>query len=216
MAKLNVMKKLEEDPPNNKQFIENWYKNRVIPDQDFQSLYEKDKPSLLEKIKNLPNTKIVENIGELGNSGGGKYVNGQYMPKNNLILMKKDAPSWVETHELNHAASDVDSYMRTFHKDIINNEVIPKKDATGIYKNKYEYFTNPDEMHSRIMVLRQAAGIKPDQFVTPEYLDNFMKNYKGNNSNINDLLKLSKGKEGLLNLLNYMAVNKSKNNLTQA
>ena len=130
--------------------------------------------------------------------------------------MKKGAPSWTETHELNHAANDMDTYMRTIHKDIVNNEIMPKKDAKGIYKEKYEYFTNPDEVHSRVMVLRQAANIKPDQVVTPEYLDNFIKNYKGDNSNINDLLNLSKGKEGLLNMLNYKAVNKSKNNSTQA
>jgi len=213
---LNIMKK--GDPvQDNKEFLTNWYKNRVIPDQQIQSLYEKDKPSFLDKMKNLPTTQIVSNINTLGNSGSedNKNVTAQYNPSNNLILMKKGAPSWTETHELNHAINDIDSYTRTIHKDIINNEMIPKKLAEGVYKDKYDYFTNPDEVHSRIMVLRQAAGIKPDQFVTPEYLDNFMKNYKGDNSNINDLLNLSKGKEGLLNMLNYMAANKSNNNTSQ-
>ena len=216
MAKLQIMKKDPEIPVNNREFLTNWYNNRVIPDEYIQVGYEKDKPDFLKKINNLPATKTVENITELGNGGGGKYVTGQYIPKNNLILMKKDAPSWVETHEANHAINDFDSYTRTIHKDIVNNEMVPRKDAKGVYKNKYEYFTNPDEVHSRIMVLRQAAGIKPDQVVTEEYLDNFMKNYKGDNSNINDLLNLSKGKEGLLNMLNFMAANKSNKNLNQA
>jgi len=216
MAKLKAMKKDADIPINNRDFLTNWYKNRVIPDDYIQAGYEKDKPSILEKMKTLPSTQMVENIDTIGNSGADKYVTGQYQPKSNLILMKKGAPSWTETHELNHAINDVDSYMRTVHKDIIDNEIIPKEEAKGIYKNKYEYFTNPDEVHSRVMVLRQAAGIKPNQTVTPEYLDNFIKNYKGDNSNINDLLNLSKGKEGLLNMLNFMAVNKPNNNLIQA
>ena len=217
MAKLQIMKKGDNPPVNNREFLTNWYQNRVIPDNEIQKLYAEDKPSLLEKMKNFPSTEIVKNIYTKGNSGANsKDVTGQYMPSTNLILMKKNAPSWTETHELNHAINDVDSYMRTVHKDIINNEIIPKDEAKGVYKNKYEYFTNPDEVHSRIMVLRQAAGIKPNQTVTPEYLDNFIKNYKGDNSNINDLLNLSKGKEGLLNMLNFMAVNKPNNNLIQA
>ena len=217
MAKLQIMKKDLDIPVNNRDFLTNWYKNRVIPDDYIQAGYEKDKPSILEKIKNLPSTQIVKNIDTIGNSGDKtKNVTGQYNPRTNLILMKKNAPSWTETHELNHAINDTDSYMRTIHKDIVKNEIMPKKDAKGVYKEKYEYFTNPDEVHSRVMVLRQAAGIKPNQKITPEFLDNFIKNYKGDNSNINDLLNLSKGKEGLLNMLNYMAVNKSKNNLTQA
>jgi hypothetical protein len=211
MAKLQAMKNDPEIPVNNRDFLVNWYKNRVIPDKNIQAAFDKDKPLLMDKINNYPATKIVDSFSS-GNSGKSNYVNGQYDPINKLILMKKDAPSWVETHEGNHAINDIDSYTRTVHNDIINNEIIPKKQAQGVYKDKYEYFTNPDEVHSRIMVLRQAAGIKPDQVVTPEYLDDFMKNYKWDNSNINDLLNLSKGKEGLLNMLNYMAANKLKNN----
>ena len=212
------MKKDIEVPINNREFLTNWYKNRVIPDNNIQAAFEKDKPLLMGKLNNLPFTQVVNSIDSIGNSGNkqDKYVTGQYNPGQNLILMKKNAPSWVETHELNHAINDIDSYTWKAHKDIVDNEIIPKENANGIYKDKYEYFTDPNEVHSRIMVLRQAAGIKPDQVVTPEYLDNFIKNYKGENSNINDLLNLSKGKEGLLNMLNYMAANESKNNLNQA
>lgn len=216
MSKLKVMRKIENTPIDNRGFLSNWYKNRVIPDKNIQAEYEMDRPLLMGKINTLPSTQIVDKIDEIGNSGrGSRFVTGQYRPNENKIFLKKDSPSWVETHELNHAINDVDSYTRTTHKNIVNNEIIPKKEAKGDYKNKYEYFTNPDEVHSRIMVLRQAAGIKPDQFVTPEYLDNFIKNYKGDNSNINDLLNLSKGKEGLLNMLNYMAANKKRNNSNQ-
>jgi hypothetical protein len=215
-AKLQIMKKGDNPPVSNKEFLTNWYKNRVIPDNDIQAAFEKDKPLLMDRLNNLPSTKIVDVFERAGNSGiDNKNVNAQYDPRQRLILMKKNTPSWVETHELNHAINDINSYTWNAHKDIVNNEIVPRKDAKGVYRDKYEYFTNPDEVHSRIMVLRQAAGIKPDQVVTEEYLDNFMKNYKGDNSNINDLLNLSKGKEGLLNMLNYMAVNKSNKNLTQ-
>jgi len=218
LSSMKLVKDGSKNALSTQDFLTNWYQNRVIPDSDFQEAYERDKPFFLERMKNLPTVKTVEDINEIGNSGNvnRKLVTGQYVPKENLILMRKDANPWTLTHEMNHAINDIDrSYTYNVHKDIIENEIKPKEELSGPYKDKYEYFTNPDEVHSRIMVLRQAAGIKPNQVVTPEYLDNFIKNYKGENSNINDLLKLSKDKEGLLNMLNYMAANKQNLNSNQ-
>ena len=79
--------------------------------------------------------------------------------------------------------------MNSVHTDIARQNVAPKELIKGqVYKDRYDYFSDPTEVHSRIQVLRKKAGIKPDQVVTPEFLDNFLKTYKGDEENINDLL----------------------------
>jgi hypothetical protein len=66
------------------------------------------------------------------------------------------------------------------------------------------------------MVLRKAAGFKPNQVVDEKTLDNFMKTYKRDNTNINNVIDLAKDKKAILTMLNYMANtdNKSKYNTT--
>jgi hypothetical protein len=196
---------------SSKEFLKNWYQKRNIQDSYIQEAFNLDRPSILKNLQNAPQYKMVPSIGK--EDGSGK-VTGRYDPKLNKILITPDAPAHVKTHELTHFAnikSGAGDYMRTIHKDIVKNEVLPKSELQGVYKNKYEYFSNPDEVHSRIMVLREKAGFKPDEFVTPERLKAFFNTYKGDNDNINDLLNISKGEEGILNMLNYMAKNKTKN-----
>lgn len=195
---------------SSKEFLKNWYQKRNIQDSYIQEAFNLDKPSILKNLQNTPEYQVVPSIGK--EEYGGK-VTGRYNPKQNKIFLTKDAPEHVKTHELTHFLNmkeGAGDYMRTIHKDIVNNEVLPKSQLSGVYKSKYEYFSNPDEVHSRIMVLREKAGFKPNEFITPEKLEGFLKTYKGDNDNINDILNISKGKEGILNMLNYMAKNKTK------
>jgi hypothetical protein len=197
-------------PNENQEFLKNWYTNRKITDPYIQEGFNLDKPEYLKKISSFPTPKIVPII------DNDPRITGRYDREQNQIFLTPNAEPHVELHEQNHRINSdgAGEYMRTIHKDIANNEIKPKSDLSGVYKEKYEYFSNPDELHSRIMVLRQKAGLQPDEFVTKERIQSFLKNYKGDIDNINDILELAKDENALLNMLNYMAMgrkNKSKN-----
>jgi len=187
-----------------KAFLSNWYTNRNIPDPYIQGAYELDRPMYMRNLQNFPDYTVVPSI------DNDPRITGRYDSNNGKVFLTPNAPSHVKTHELNHfmnMGNDAGGYMRTIHGDIVRNELKPKSELSGVYSDKYDYFANPDEVHSRIMVLREKAKLKPNEVVTPEKLDKFMKKYKGDVDNINDLLNLSKDKNALLNMLNYMAAN---------
>jgi len=188
-----------------KKFLTDWYSNRKITDQYIQGAFDLDRPAYMKNLQNMPDYTMVDSIDNNPN------ITGRYDADTNKLLIAKGAPEHIKTHELNHYLNRQGGgdYMRTIHGEIVKNEVLPQSQVQGVYKDKYDYFSNPDEMHSRIMVLREKAGIKPNETVTPEKLKGFMKTYKGDVDNINDLLNMSKGEEGLLNMLNFMAKGKA-------
>jgi hypothetical protein len=191
------------------EWLTNWYKNRKIPNEQLQSIYEADKPYYLDRLQNIPEVTNVELIDNDPN------VTGQYQNNTNKLLMTPNAGDDVYLHELNHYANNFSSTMRSIHDNITEANVAPKEGVKGIYNEKYNYFSDPVEVHSRIQVLRKEAGFKPDEKVTPEILNKFIKNYKGDNSNINDLFNIADPSH-LLEMLNYMAANKSNKNLSTA
>jgi len=73
-----------------------------------------------------------------------------------------------------------------------------------------------DKIHNKIMILRQNAGFKPKQFIDKKTINNFFDQYKNDNGEINDLLKVTRGREAIRYLLNRMVSNdnKSKYNTT--
>ena len=64
-----------------------------------------------------------------------------------------------------------------------------------------------DEIHNKIMILRQKAGFKPKQFIDEKTINNFFDQYKNDNGEINDLLKVTRGREAIRYLLNRMVSN---------
>jgi len=188
------------------EFLNNWYKNRQIQDSYIQEAFELDKPEYLKKIEKYPEVKVVDKIDNNPN------ITGQYNKEKNEIYLTKDAEDSTLTHEQNHYINDFESYMKTIHDNIVKNEIKPIEDIThnGVKKN-YDYLSNSNEIHSRIMILREKAGFKPNEFINEEKLDNYLKTYKGDVSNIEDLLYLMKDKKSLLNMLNYMAYNSNNN-----
>ena len=180
------------------EWIKNWYENRKIPQERIQQLYEEDKPYYNERLKSIPPITKVKSINNNPN------ITGQYQEDTKKLLMTPNAQPSVYTHEVNHYLNQFPSAMRTVHNNIVEKNVAPKEKVKGIYNKMYNYFTNPDEIHSRIQVLRKEAKIKPDQKVTPEFLQKYLKTYKGENENINDLLNIADPPH-LLEMLNYMA-----------
>jgi len=187
---------IEED----KKWLQNWYTNRVIPNIDIQNLYLEDKDIYKDRMTTPPPIENVENI------DNNPYITGRYDSKENKIFLTPKSEKNTHLHELTHYSDSFPSAMRTVHQNVVNQNIAPKEGVSGVYKDKYEYFTDPDEVHARIQVLRKEAGIKPNQEVTPDFLNNFLKSYNGEDENINDLLNIADPPH-LLEMLNYMADN---------
>ena len=187
------------------EWLTNWYKNRKIPSEQLQSIYEQDKPTYLHRLKNIPEVTYLDVI------DNDPRFTGTYDSSTNELLMTPNAKDYVYPHELNHYANAFPSMMRGVNANVAKANLLPKEDVKGVYNEHYDYFSDPDEVHSRIQVLRKEAGFKPDEKVTPGSLGSFMNNYKGDNQQINDLLNISDFSK-LLEMLNYMAANKSNKN----
>jgi hypothetical protein len=183
-------------------FLDDWYDRRKITDPHIQEGLDKDAPYIEENLPKPPKVEIQKEI------DGDPRITGQYLRDEGRLLMTPNADSSVPLHELTHHVNQAGlggGFMRTIHKDIVANEIKPKDQQKGVYKDKFDYFANPDEVHARIMVLRQQAGFQPDKTITEQDLEGFLQDYDGNNDNINDLLEMSKGRKSILNMLNFMA-----------
>jgi hypothetical protein len=193
---------LQEQAPAAMAFLRDWYGRRKITDPYIAEAFDKDRPHIMSNLQATPDMKIVSQI------DGDPRIKGQYITDQNRILMTPNADPFTPLHELTHAANMRGlggGYMRTIHKDIVKNEIKPRDQQQGVYKDKYEYFASPDEVHARVMVLREAAGFQPNKTVTEEDLNRFLKMYRGQNENINDLFNMSKDKSSVLDMLNFMA-----------
>lgn len=179
------------------EWLQNWYENRQIVDPAIQAAYNEDKPYFTELSQFIPNPTVVDII-----DPNSPEIKGQYDPETNEIKVIEGYKPSTYLHEATHRTQNFNSAMRPIHRDLVNQNVR----LTGDYLNDSEYYTDPDEIHARIQVLRNAAGIQPTQTVTPEYLRSFINSYQGTDGNINDLIELT-DEQGLLNLLNNMAYN---------
>lgn len=188
-----------------KQWLQNWYENREIPNQAIQNLYLEDKPSFVTQSQFIPDPQIVDSIDD------DPTIRGQYDPETGSIKMTPSANTSTYLHEATHKTQDFSSYMRPVHEALVNKNLRPQESLPAQYRNDYDYYSDPDEVHARIQVLRRDAGIQPNETVTPEFIQNYFKNYQGNDQNINDLRQLT-DEEGLLQLLNYMAANQPMQN----
>lgn len=192
---------IEED----KKWLENWYNNRVIPDKEIQEDYLKDKPYFTQRIKEIPSVKNVDII------DNDPFRKGRYDGNKNTIEIIKTAEPSTYLHEANHSINSFPSYMRAVHENVVDKNIYKKGDPRlGVNNKIYDYLRDPDEIHSRVQVLRKDAGFRPDEEITEDRLYNYLQNYKGSDSNILQLMNLTDEK-GLLDMLNYMAYNPKKN-----
>lgn len=183
------------------EWVQNWYQNRVIPNKFLQQNYNKDKDEYLRRANSIPTPSYPDTIPtEMGN------VEGKYSKTNNTIQIAKNSNPSTYVHEANHYITDFNGATTPMHEDAVNENFAPKEFVAPYIKEKYDYFSQPTEVHSRIQVLRKNAGIKPDQKVTPEFLQNYFKTYKRDDGNINNLLD-SVDEPHLVELLNSMASN---------
>ena len=192
---------IEED----KKWLENWYNNRVIPDKEIQEVYLKDKPYFTQRIKEIPSVKNVDII------DNDPFRQGRYDGNKNTIEISKTAEPSTYLHEANHSINSFPSYMRAVHENVVDKNIYKKGDPRlGVNNKIYDYLRDPDEIHSRVQVLRKDAGFRPDEEITEDRLYNYLQNYKGSDFNILQLMNLT-DVNGLLDMLNYMAYNPKKN-----
>jgi muramidase (phage lysozyme) len=189
-----------------REWLQNWYQNRVIPNEEIQNGYFlPQQQDYVNRAKNLKDPKIVDQV----TSPDGMPVEGVTRANGDIEISKNAAPH-VQLHEMTHSINKYPFLMGDIHKNIVGQNIAPKEAINNEdVKKYYNYYSDPEEVHARIQVLRKSARIKPDQVVTPEFLQNYLKTYQGNNSNINDLLNVA-DEPHLIEMLNYMADN-SKN-----
>lgn len=189
-----------------REFLKNWYTNRKFADPKIQQAYNLDRPVYLQNIGKMPSYTFVDNI------QNDPTVHGEYVPRTNQVLITKKAPGFVKTHELNHYINvhgNAGKNMAKVHRNLVGKSTYSPSQL-GQYFKPYavDYLLDPDEIHSRIMTLRQKSGFKPDEVITPERLKTSIQKYmsgKESNVDIESLLNAVNGPEGLLNLLNNMA-----------
>lgn len=216
----------KQEGGDEQEFLKNWYSKRKIKDKYIQEAYELDKPNIMKNLNNFKDFTYVDSI-KGGNSKEMQgLVKGQFQIPNKVLIKKgltKEDLNETKLHELNHYSTYDKSgdYMTTIHQNIVDSELLPKEYRNKEYQN--DYYSDPREVHSRIMVLRKDAGFKPDKPVTMKDLDGYLKkkevrDKKGNllhyklPSNVNDIFNNAKDHDAILNMLNYMAVNEPTDN----
>jgi len=200
-----------EDPST---FYENWYKNRVMPTAEGQKLLEKIRPEALERAsQNVPYIYSEElNPNEAG----------YYDTETQQIFLNKDLPEAqieaTKLHERGHHIQAGDKFYDVLgkpHQYLVEQNVVgPKEIDTGNpewdknLKKNYDDVTNPDEIHARIMTLRNECGFKPDQVITEKDIEDCFKRKKeageALDPDIEDLKGVTKGNKSIVNLLNDM------------
>lgn len=194
-----------------KKWLQNWYTNRKMTNVHLQKNLDQDRETIKKRLENIPNPTIVDSIPTpMGD------VDGVYRGNTKTIELAKNAPNYVYTHEANHYINDFEGATTYMNEDVSMENFAPKDYVAPYISDQYDYYSDPKEVHSRIQVLRKEAGIRPDQEVTPDYLRNFLRTYKEDNSNINDLL-FSTDEPHLIDLLNSMSsiYTKDKNRIAQ-
>ncbi len=182
-----------------KDWLQNWYTNRVLPDAELNQIYQQEKPLYVQASKNLPDPTYVDKIDEQGTKG--LYEDG-------TIKLIKSADPFVYTHEgshdINKTLKDTQSSWKAFEE--VGKNILPKEKIQDQWvKDNYEYLNNYQEVIGRINAYRQMHDLKPDQKITPELIKKNRELYKEGKipfeDNTDQLYKLFED-EGLSNILN--------------
>jgi len=185
-----------------KQWLNDWYSQRQINNPEFNN----SRRDILASTNQIPPPTITNLI------AGNSQVKGGYNKTTGEILLTPDAQPYIYTHEGVHKAQEGFSpELQKLHTELVNRNINPKEGLPKDYQDNYDYLKDPNEVNSRLQVLRREAGITPTQEVTPQFIESFLENYNFKNTNVNELLELFDD-DGLRDILNNMASNDSQNN----
>lgn len=160
-------------------WLNNWVKNREI------------KGTPIPKDFKIANPEKVYIGGEEEFSGDLKNTSGYFDPYYDTVVLNKD--KWKEkpglsTHEFTHQIQDRNPYFNEYISNPITKHVKPTS-----------YTSQPEEIHSEIMRLRQQEGYDPKKEVTREQIEAI--------KNLGDYNLKDINKDQLLEILNTTAYN---------
>jgi hypothetical protein len=196
------------------EFYQNWYQNRVMPTPEGQKLLDKIRPEALERSRQMIPYIYSDKL-KLDDAG-------YYDTKTQEIILNKFLPEAqieaTKQHEFGHHIQAGNKFYNVLDKPhqflVEQNIVEPEKISTGNsewdekLKENYDYVTQPDEMHARVMTLRRLAGFQPNQVITEKDLKDYFNRVKeageALDPDIEDLRGVTKGNQSIVNLLNDM------------
>lgn len=196
------------------EFYQNWYQNRIMSTPEGQKLLDKIRPEALERSRQtvpyIYSDKLKPDDA------------GYYDTKTQEIILNKFLPEAqieaTKQHEFGHHIQAGNKFYNVLDKPhqflVEQNIVEPEKISTGNsewdekLKENYDYVTQPDEMHARVMTLRRLAGFQPNQVITEKDLKDYFNRVKeageALDPDIEDLRGVTKGNQSIVNLLNDM------------
>lgn len=196
------------------EFYQNWYQNRIMPTPEGQKLLDKIRPEALERSRQM--------IPYIYSDKLKPDDAGYYDTKTQEIILNKFLPEAqieaTKQHEFGHHIQAGDKFYNVLdkpHQFLVEQNIIePEKINTGNsewdekLKENYDYVTQPDEMHARVMTLRRLAGFQPNQVITEKDLKDYFNRVKeageALDPDIEDLRGVTKGNQSIVNLLNDM------------
>jgi hypothetical protein len=182
-----------------KEWLQNWYANRQLPDPALNEIYQKEKPLYIAESQKLPDPTYVDKIDDTNTQG--LYENGQ-------IKLLNTAEPLVYTHEGAHAINkplkDTQSSWNAYYE--VDKNILPKEKIQDPWvKKNYDELNNYQEVIGRINSYRQLHNLQPDQEITPELIKQNRELYKEGKipfeDNTDQLYKMFED-EGLSNILN--------------
>ena len=198
-----------------KEWLQDWYKYRTLPDPVANQTYQKEKALYAGQAAKLPAPNFVDSIDN-------DNTQGLYDKPTGRIDLLKSAQPLVYNHEGTHGINiplkDTDSSMNAFLE--IGKNILPKDKVQNQWvKDNYSDITNYQEVIGRLNSYRQLHGLKPDQEITPELIKSNRDLYNTGKINFEDntdqLYKLFED-EGLSNVLNKVVVNDNQDTTTIA
>lgn len=198
----------EQDLKNSIAWHRQWYANRP-------QVNKIDKYLTDAQLDSIENGKLPIEFGSVQDD-----MLGGYDKLWNKIYTTPETTARILNHEVNHAATG--RSLITGIRDMINirknivpigeyrqgyeDNVVRWKSGGNDATSDYAYLTNPSEVQTRLMRLRQLAGFKPEQTIDRKTLDTFMGKYKnGQDEEIDQLLDIVPNADNMLNLLNKVS-----------
>ncbi len=192
-----------------KQWLENWYNSRKLPDSKLNADYQAEKNLYKGAVNNLTAPNFFDQLDSDGSLGG-------YDSKTGNINLLKGSPQGVYTHEGTHKINiplkDTQSSNNAF--GIIGDNILPQDNVNNQWvKDNYDELSNYQEVIGRLNPYRQKYNLKPDQVITPELIKSNRELYNNDSNQFEDntdqLYKLFDD-EGLSNVLNSVVLNDDK------
>ena len=204
--KTEIYKDMEKEFGLQKDFLVNWFKDRIIEDEEFNRKFDGDRENVLKRLEKV---FLAETSSWNGWRNDTVFVNPEDF--------QKSEEKTIIIHELSHDAfpanygeqpkKELTESMPSWMVELIKRSIEISGDSglekVAVFK---KYYQRPEEVYARICALRQKYSLNPKQKVSKEVMDKIIKenNENKNDSNIGALLMTISDEGQLLYLLNNL------------